>query len=174
MTKFSPYEHVAYTSWHLLSGACPPGTFRTLPVRELVSLVPDLAPSGLVPKLLDTAVVMHSGTGATSVVGVNFYRDDPKAGQIDQQPLLLVYDHPNARVTAGFANHGGWDGRSIDRQQWLAQVAHSGLPRFLPLSLQDLPSPSGQLEQLKDSSHHDALWDGLRCKNTWERNHAQR
>jgi hypothetical protein len=153
--KFSRYDrpYEEHDQWNAL---CRAGTWRVASPKELEGLLPQ----SLLNKANSILLLASASKDATAYVA-NINRVDFPASAIDQEPYILAFDHSASTANGGFIHHGDWTGRTHEPgKQFFDAVSASGIQAHYPL--QEMPpSGSGQLDDLKVSSHKAAFWEGL-------------
>ncbi len=146
-----PYS--AYGQWDQI---CPQDRYHVVTAAE----APPGLPNQLLAKLVQV-VLMSSGDTQQNrtVYVVNMIRYEKKISALDQEPLIVVFDHDKETTTAAFIHHGGWDSRTtkLDNETLLA-LENSGLTAYFPYV--GIPTtPSGDLADLKGHPQGYAFWN---------------
>ena len=155
--KVSSYK-VPYEDYRKWQAVCPENEYRVVTASEL----PTGTPAALKQKSV-RVVVMSSGDNANnrSVVVANFIRHDRHGMALDQEPLILVFDHEKQTTTGAFIHHGNWDGRTVKLNSTVVlALENSGLTAHFPTV--GIPGqPAGSLTELKAHPQGHAFWNSV-------------
>lgn len=149
--KFSEYD-VPYSVYGDFSEFAAEGTYRTLPASTI---------SGYIPNALwnkiNTVTLMASASGQYSYYVANLHRVHLDDSAIDQQPLIIEFDHRDSATHAGFIDHGDWPGRTMPfGQDFADHISTSGTGA--PSEISEMPSAeAGALNDLRSQSQHEAF-----------------
>ncbi len=143
-----------------LEELCPVNEWRVIKPQQLLGIVP------VSPELLDksdSVFVMSSGSyDGTAYYMANLNRVDRKAGEIDQQPLGLVFSAKDTSMPSGcIIQHGDWDERSIEPPaQFWEYYNDCKVGDYFPL--RTLPAKSfGSIFELKNDNIQGKAFQAL-------------
>lgn len=99
--------------------------------------IPAAVPSGLREKVDSGMLIVAAASGShTTYVGVNLYRADLKAAEIDHEPLLVAVTESGASTGGILVHHGDWPGRSFPLPpDFIDHVRESGIGNYFPFAL---------------------------------------
>ncbi len=155
--KLSDHK-LSYQDYPHWSDICPENEYRVISSDEL----PRGTPDSLRKKTIQ-AVIMSSGDTANNctVIVADFIRYDKPDHAVDQELLIMVFDHDERSATGSFIHHGGWSGRTVNLEPEIAlAVEKSEIAMYLPVI--GIPEkPEGPLADLKAHPQGHAFWNAV-------------
>jgi len=153
------YIDYPYKMLGSLSELCVLNQYRVAQISEL----PSGLPGSLLQKSPGVLIVSSGDMINDCYIMVNFHRLGKKS-VIDQQPLIMAFDHLNQTSYAAFLQHGSWSGRtySVNTSGLIEIAKASGIQSYFPCL--NLPkSMQGPLEELEvvSPTNMRAFWNSI-------------
>jgi len=132
---------------------CPTGEYRVVPPHTLSGLMP----AGLLAKADSVLVVASGSPQGTVMYMANVNRVDPKASEVDQTPLAVIFFGNRPAMSGCFAQHGSWPDRTAQEPPQFWEALASGKHgHCYPIS--HLPeNMAGPISELNVPSQHAAF-----------------
>ena len=154
--KLSKYNR-PYREFEWWNNLCPGGHWK----QVSPSVFEGILPQGLLVKT-NSALVMSSDSGDATAFVTNLLRVDTGASAIDQEPLILTFDHSLSEVNGYFVHHGDWEGRSeYPGDTFFAAIEASGIEFHYPYDVIPAGS-SGLMADLESHSGADEFWKDMK------------
>lgn len=153
------YIDCPYSWFERWSQTCPVNQYRAAKSSEL----PDGLPASLLQKSPGVLIVSSGDTVNTCYLMANVHRLD-RGSVIDQEPLIMAFDHQNQTACGAFLHHGEWPTRTyVVNTAGLSEIVHmSGIEAYYPCV--DLPKTlEGPVSDLKvvSSANAESFWNAV-------------